>query len=85
MNLSSHQILYVVPFKKMGQLVDERKKKPRFWQNVSKPTFAIDEDDSQLPDTKKRVRISIPLIHITADEVEKLLLNIKVNKAYGPF
>ena len=66
----------------MGQLINDRKEQAQILVEQFKSTFTIDSDDSNLPDTKKRAKRPIP--PITTEGVEKLLLNIKVNKATGP-
>ena len=74
----------VAPLKKMGQLINDRKEQAQILVEQFKSTFTIDSDDSNLPDTKKRAKRPIPPLVITTEGVEKLLLNIKVNKATGP-
>ena len=74
----------VAPLKKMGQLINDRKEQAQILVEQFKSTFTVDNDDSNLPDTKKRAKRPIPPLVITTEGVEKLLLNIKVNKATGP-
>lgn len=68
----------------MGHLINDSKEQAQILVEQFKSTFTIDEDDSRLPDTKKRAKKPIPPLHITTNGVEKLLLSIKVNKAHGP-
>ena len=74
----------VTPLKKMGQLINDRKEQEHIMVEQFKSTFTVDNDDSNLPDTKKGAKRPIPPLVITTEGVEKLLLNIKVNKATGP-
>ena len=79
----SQDFIGVAPLKKMGQLINESKEQAQTLVEQFQSVFTPD-DNSQLPDTKKRAKKPIPPLKITVDGVEKLLLNIKVNKATGP-
>ena len=68
------------PLKKKGQLINESKEQAQILVEQFQSVFTPD-DNSQLPDTKKRAKKPISPLKITADGVEKLLLNTKVNKA----
>ena len=70
------------PLKKMGQLINDSKEQAQILVEQFQSVFTPD-DDSQLPDTKRRAKKPIPPLKIAVD-VEKLLLNIKMNKATGP-
>ena len=74
----------VAPLKKMGHLINDRKEQAQILVEQFKSTFTLDSDASDLPDTRKRAKRPIPPLNITTEGVEKLLQNIKVNKATGP-
>ena len=46
--------------------------------------FTKETDTSSLPEIKKSAKTSIPILNITTKGVEKLLKNIKEQKANGP-
>ena len=69
----------------MGQLINDRKEQAQIQVEQFKSTFTVDNDDSNLPDTNKRAKRPIPPLVITTEGVEKLLLNIKLNKATRPY
>ena len=77
-------VIGVAPLKKMGQLIYDRKDQAQIQVEQFKSTFTVDNDDSNLPDTNKRAKRPIQPLVITTEGVEKLLLNIKLNKATGP-
>ena len=68
----------------MGHLINDRKEQAQILVEQFKSTFTVDNDASDLPDTRKRVKRPIPPLNLTTEGVEKLLQNIKVNKATGP-
>ena len=70
----------------MGQLINDRKEHAQILVEQFKTTFTVESDDSNLPDSKKSAKRPFPPLVVTTEgsRVEKLLLNIKVNKATGP-
>ena len=50
----------VVPLKKMGQLINDRKEQAQILVEQFKSAFIVEGDDSNLPDIKKRAKRPIP-------------------------
>ncbi|XP_053403025.1 uncharacterized protein LOC128558204 [Mercenaria mercenaria] len=74
----------VAPLKKMGRLLNNSKDKAQILVDQFRSVFTKDNGDTQLPNTTKRSRTSIPPLRITTKGVEKLLLAINTAKTQGP-